>query len=147
MSKINYKTLAGRTQRYIEFTANAAYDNEGAANAKVASLLLLKNRPIAIGYNSLKTHTLQSKYGKNAKAICLHAEIDVIRKSLNHINVDDLSRCTMIIMRAKKNGDWGLAKPCCHSNGTLGCHSALNAFGIKNVIYSTNENGYVEYLN
>jgi pyrimidine deaminase RibD-like protein len=146
-NKFHYKELPVRLQKYIEFTANAAFDHDGIAGAKMACLILLKNRPITIGFNQIKTHTLQAKYGKNSKAICMHAEIDSIRKALNHISPDDLSKVTMIIMRSKKNGDWGMARPCINKYGTgAGCQAAIAAFGIPTVIYSTDDTNYVEYL-
>lgn len=141
---IHISEFSNKMQRYIELTANASYDHIGAASAKIAALVLYKNRPICIGYNSHTTHPLQKKYGKNEHAICVHAEIDAIQKACFHIDREDFNKLTMIVMRSKKNKEWGLAKPCLHHGS--GCQAALKAFNIKNVYYSTDETGYLEKL-
>lgn len=144
MENIHISEFPAKMQRCIDLTANAAYDNGSLAGAKIAAMVLLKNKPICIGFNSRKTHTLQKKYGKNEHAICIHAEIDAIRKACFHVDQEDFGKLTMVVIRSKKNKDWGLAKPCSHEGA--GCQAALAAFGIKNVYYSTDETGILVKL-
>ena len=142
---VDYTTLPKRIQKYIDFCFNEAFNNEGAAKSKIAAIMIYKNRPIAIGYNSMKTHPLQAKFGKNPDAISIHAEIDCIRKSSMILKGDDFKKATMIIMRAKRDRSWGLARPCISSNGQ-GCQMAIAAYGVGTIIYSTDETGKVAYL-
>lgn len=146
MQNIHYQSLSRRLQKYVEFTARAAYDNPGIAGAKIACLLLQKNKPISLGFNSVKTHTLQAQYGKNYQAIHMHAEIDTIRRALNHLSADEISGCTMIIIRCKKNREWGMAKPCTGGVHGSGCQAAIESFGIGKVYYSTDDTGYLGIL-
>jgi len=143
--EIDYRTLSKRLQKYIEFAANESFVHDGSLNSKIVAMLIYKNKPISIGYNSKKSHPLQARFRKNESAIYIHAEIDCIRKASGIISLEALKRSTLIIMRTKRDGTWGLARPCVSSNGQ-GCQMAINFYGIKNVIYSTNETGKVAYL-
>lgn len=112
---------------------------------KMAAAIVQRNRIISVGINSMKTHPLQAKYGKNKHAVFLHAEIAAIKNALREIEVDDFAKCDIYIARIKKERPftkkyvWGLAKPCC------GCERAIAEFGIKRVIY-TCDNGKYEVM-
>lgn len=112
---------------------------------KLAAAIVCRNRIISIGMNSMKTHPLQAKYGKNVHAVFLHAEIAAIKNALREIEVDDFSKCDIYIARIKKEKPfskkfvWGLAKPC------SGCERAIAEFGLKRVIY-TCDNGKYEVI-
>jgi tRNA(Arg) A34 adenosine deaminase TadA len=100
------------------------------AGARVAASLFLGNEIICVGSNSRKTHPLMAKFGKNDKAIYLHAEVDAIKNALQFLDSDELIGTTMYIARAKADGSAGLAKPC------EGCQRALVAFGIEKVYWT-----------
>ena len=142
---VDYTNFSKRMQKYIDFCFNEAYLHDGAAKSKIASLLVFRNKPIAIGYNSMKTHPMQAKFGKNPDAICIHAEIDCIRKASFLLKSEDFKKATMIVMRAKRDGSWGLARPCISKNGQ-GCQMAISVYQIGTVIYSTDYTGKVSYL-
>lgn len=141
----HYTELHPKLQKFVEFTFNSAFTSEGISNQKIAAMILYKNRPISIGFNSAKTHPLQAKFGKNEHAIHVHAEIDAIRKASNFLSESEFAKSTMIVVRATKRRNWGLARPCLHVN-KQGCQSAINEYGIKKVIYSTSVNGMVSIL-
>ena len=109
---------------------------------KFAAAIVFRNRIVSVGMNSMKSHPMAAKYGKNKEAIFLHAEIDSIKNALREIDIDDFSKCDLYICRVKKPKPfskqfvWGLAKPC------PGCERAVVAFGIKRVIYTTDEGDY-----
>lgn len=138
-------TLSRITKRHINLAYNEALHHEGMSSAKVVALITFKNRVISIGYNSEKTHPLQGQYQKNQHAIHIHAEIDAIRKAASILTPEQFTKSTMIIMRVKKNGHWGLSKPCVGIKN-LGCNAAIKAFGIGKVYYSTNATGMMESL-
>jgi len=102
------------------------------ANHRLAAALVHKNSIISIGINKKKTHPFMRDYGKNDEAIYLHAEIDCIVNALRHVSADDISKYSLYVLRAKKNGN-GMAKPC------EGCQRAIAQFGIKDVYYTTDE--------
>lgn len=113
---------------------------------KLAAAIVYRNRIISVGMNSMKSHPLQAKYAKNKEAIYLHAEIAAIKNSLRELNVDDLSKCDIYISRVKKEKPfsnkyvWGLAAPC------SGCRRAIAEFGLRKVVYTTNETGKYEVM-
>lgn len=106
---------------------------------KFAAAIVSRNRIVSIGMNSMKSHPMQAKYGKNPHAIFLHAEIAAIKNALREVEVDDLSKCDIYITRVKKEAPftkkyvWGLAKPC------AGCERAIAEFGLKRVIYTCDD--------
>lgn len=113
---------------------------------KMAAAIVYRNRIISVGMNSMKSHPLQAKYAKNKEAIYLHAEIAAIKNSLRELNVDELSKCDIYISRVKKEKPfsnkyvWGLAAPC------SGCRRAIAEFGLRKVVYTTNETGEYEVM-
>ena len=117
-----------------------AKDLDPAGHAKLVAAIYIKNELIAVGWNQFRTSPLAAKYGKNDKAIYLHAEIHAIKQALRQVSVDQLARgkTTLYICRAKKLAPggkfvWGLSKPC------IGCLRAIIDFGIKRVVYSLDE--------
>lgn len=137
--------LSNRDNRMLQFIRRQAIDTEKAGNARIAAGIAIKGQLISTGRNQLRTHPFQRQWAKNELAIYLHAETCAISNALNHVDKDELRRATLYIHRVKKpasgSKEWidGLAKPC------AGCMSAIVAFGIRKVIYSTNEtNHYVK---
>lgn len=138
--------LSNRDRRIMQFVRRQAIDTEKVSNARIAAGIAIKGTLITTGKNQRRTHPFQKQFAKNDHAIFLHAETCAISNSLNHISKDDLKKATLFIHRVKlpskdsKEYVDGLAKPC------SGCMSAIATFGIKRVIYSTDENGQYEIL-
>lgn len=138
--------MQGRDKRIMQFIRRHAIDGERAYNTKIAAGIAIKGTLISVGRNSKRTHPFAAKYRKHKEAIYLHAEAAAISNALNHIDKDDLRRATLYIHRVKhpdsRSQDWidGLSKPC------EGCMSAIVAFGIRRVIYSTDKTGEFEVL-
>jgi deoxycytidylate deaminase len=115
-------------------------------NAKVSAAIVRNNKIISIGINSKKSHPMQARFGKNEESIYLHAEVAAIRNALREVSVDDLQKMEIYICRVKKPKPfskkyvWGLAKPC------EGCQRAIAEFGLKRVVYTTNETGKYEVM-
>jgi deoxycytidylate deaminase len=133
--------MKNRDLKIMKFVRRIAIDNNGVRKRfKLAAALAHKKTIISIGTNELRTHPLQGKFRKNNDAVFLHAEIAAIANALNHMNKDDLRDSTLYVHRVKRKSslnhkDWidGLAFPC------EGCTSAIISFGIKRVVYSTDE--------
>lgn len=92
---------------------------------RLAAILVTKDGEEYVGFNSRKTHPLAAKFGRNSKSICLHAEIDAIRRGLR--TSSSLEGAKMYVARVGKKDDIRLAKPC------SGCGRAIIAFGIEEV--------------
>jgi len=99
----------------------------------MGAVLAYRNRVVAVGQNSTKSHPLAAKYSKNEKAICLHAEIDAIKNALKVVDVEDLNKMTLYVARVKRTGLIGNAKPC------NGCQRAIETFGIGSVVWTEDE--------
>ena len=109
---------------------------------KFAAAVVYRNKIVSVGMNSMKSHPMAAKYGKNEHAIFLHAEVAAIKNALREIDVDDFSKCDIYITRVKKEKPftkkfvWGLSKPC------PGCERAIAEFGLKRTIYTCDDGDY-----
>jgi deoxycytidylate deaminase len=108
---------------------------EPVRGARIAASVVRKGKVISYGYNHKKSHPFQAKFCKNTHAVFFHAEVHAIKNALQIIDVDDLSKCELYIVRAKRdknNKKWitGLSKPC------SGCQKCIDLFELKNIYYS-----------
>jgi tRNA(Arg) A34 adenosine deaminase TadA len=122
-------------------TFKLAQSVEPVRGARIAAAVVRKGKVIFYGYNHKKTHPFQAKFRKHKNAVFFHAEVHAIKNALKSVDVEDLAKCELYIVRAKRdksNRKWitGLSKPC------SGCQKCIDLFELKNVYYST-EN-YVE---
>lgn len=129
--------INNRDKKYMAFLRRLAINNQ--MKMKLAACLVIRNEIISIGLNSDKSHPLQKKFSKNSDAIFKHAEVDCIINALRHVDQEDLKSATLYVHRVKRQykGDkeWsdGMAEPCC------GCYKAIEHFGIKRTVFSTDE--------
>lgn len=129
----------------LDTLAKVAAANDGS-NIRFAAAIVRGNKIVSVGFNHMKSHPLQAKYCKNEHAIFLHAEIAAIKNALKELSVEDLSKTDLYITRVKKPKSfskkfvWGLARPCC------GCQRAIEEFGIRGVVYTTDEDGTYEVM-
>ena len=108
---------------------------EPVRGARIAASVVRKGKIVSYGYNHKKSHPFQAKFCKNNHAVFFHAEIHAIKNALQIIDVDDLLKCELYIVRAKRDRDnkkWitGLSKPC------SGCQKCIDSFGLKDIYYS-----------
>lgn len=110
--------------------------------AQIVAGIYIRNKQIAIGFNSYKSHPFQARFGKHEESIYLHAETDAIKNALKILDVHDMKKCSLYISRMKwEEGDnskriQGLAKPC------EGCQRAIATFDIENVFYTLDDEGW-----
>ena len=88
---------------------------------KVGCVLVMHGKPVAMGFNRIKSHPRSRKCCKT-----LHAEMDAIISSQT-----DLTGGVAYVYREKFDGSLGLSRPC------LSCYKALSQAGIKKIYYST----------
>jgi tRNA(Arg) A34 adenosine deaminase TadA len=99
-------------------------------SSKHAAAIVYKGQIIILGRNQYKTHPIMIKYGKNDKAIYLHAEIDAIVRCINKYGSNILSKCDLYVLRTDKMNRISSSKPC------EGCQKAVEAFGIRKVFHT-----------
>lgn len=113
---------------------------------KLAAGIVRRNRLLATGVNSYKTHPLMMRFDYRDGQNFLHAEIDAIKNALRIMTQEELEKCDIYIVRVKHpdHGDdsWvhGIAKPC------PGCANALATFNIKRTVFTTDNHGTVEVV-
>lgn len=121
-------------KRFKQTLTDLAIANIGIRNRiKLAAGVVYKNRLVAVGVNSYKSHPLMTKFGKNPEAIYLHAEVDAIKNALRVLSLQELEKSDILVVRVKKDGhDYKtcLAKPC------EGCARAIEAFNLRNLYYT-----------
>jgi hypothetical protein len=120
-----------------------AIDVVPAARAKVAAAVVIKNDVVVFGSNKIRSHPFQLRFGKNDESAYWHAETNAIYNALKRVQVDELTKASLYVVRVKKpaagSRNWilGLAKPC------RGCEFCIETFGLRRVVYSI-EDGYQE---
>lgn len=108
-----------------------ACEGEPVGGARVVAQLT-DGQTSTFGYNQMKSHPFQKRFGKNEDCIYLHAEIDAIKNWFRFNQMNDLTDYELYVMRVKREGAMvtGLAKPC------EGCQRAIATFGISCVYYT-----------
>lgn len=99
-------------------------------SSRHAAAIVYKGQVLSYGLNSLKSHPIMMKFGRNEGAIYLHAEMDAIVKTINIYGVDILKKCDIYVTRIKKDGSVSLSKPC------KGCQRAIEFFKIKRTFHT-----------
>lgn len=114
------------------FYTLVAYAKDGIIirGSSHAAAITYKGKIISIGRNQLKTHPIMKKYGKNDKAIFLHAEIDAILRAAREVGPEFLSKCTLYVLRVTKGGVVSNSCPC------SGCARFIKDMNIKEVVFT-----------
>jgi deoxycytidylate deaminase len=111
---------------------------------KVAAALIYKGRILATGTNQYKTHPLMMTRGYRDDQNWRHAEVDCILNGLRVMSKEQMARCELRVVRAKRpshdSKEWilGLAKPC------PGCSQVIKDHGITNVTWTEDADILVE---
>ena len=116
-------------------TFKLAQSVEPVRGARIAATVVRRGKVISYGYNHKKSHPFQTRFCKNRHAVFFHAEVHAIKNALKSVDVEDLSKCELYIVRAKRNSTnrkWitGMSKPC------SGCQKCIDLFDLKSVYYS-----------
>ena len=110
-------------------------------HARIGCILVYHGTILAKGWNSDKTHTMQSIYNVRRFKNCgnrylpdkQHAELCVIAKT-RYLDID-WSKVHLYIYRELKDGTLAMARPC------KACWSAIEVQGIRHIHYTTDK-GY-----
>ena len=121
--------------KIFDETFKLAQAVEPVRGARIAAAVVRRGKVISYGYNHKKSHPFQTRFCKNRHAVFFHAEVHAIKNALKSVDVEDLSKCELYIVRAKRNSTnrkWitGMSKPC------SGCQKCIDLFDLKSVYYS-----------
>lgn len=94
---------------------------------RIGTVIMIKNRPVAVGFNHSKSHPCMGIKKT-------HAELSAI---LSVKNKNRLKGATMVVFRRRKDGSLGNARPCEH------CQKLLDQYGFSKFIYTT-DGGWCE---
>ena len=125
------------------FNAAKAMSHMSDHRCLVGCVLVMGHKIIGSGYNSnTKCHRVQAEIDqKRHGVVCagkVHAEVDTLIPFLKRRV--DLSNATLYIYRSKRDGTYGLARPC------SGCMEIIKQCGIKKIAYSTDDGFAKEIL-
>jgi deoxycytidylate deaminase len=134
-----------KQEKILDTLFDLAVDHEDNPHrAKLSACLMIRDAPIAWGFNSMKSHPFQAQYSRNEESVYWHAENRTLHNALKRYSKSEIAGSTMLIVRAKKNrpgpkGEWvcGLAHPC------EGCMKSIAEYQIKKVIYTTDTPNYL----
>lgn len=135
-----------KQQKICDNLFTLACDNHNNTRGRLVSAVVYKNQIISYGFNSKKSHPFVIPFQKNEDAIYLHAETDAIKNALKRVSVEQLSKCDLYVIRAKQKSPsdktmiYGMSKPC------KGCSKCISTFGLRSVIYSTDEGELVKVM-
>ena len=110
----------------------------GYSAVKIGCIVTYRGTVLARGYNSNKSHTVQSIYNcfryddKNLNHYyhaSLHAEIQALNK-IKYLDID-FSKVEVYVYREFKRGGTAMARPC------ASCMEFIKDLGIRNIYYST----------
>lgn len=133
-------------ERILEMLTRLAIESDGVANGRVrmAAGIVYRKHLIASGVNQMKTHPMMMpENGYREGQIYLHAETDAIKNALKLITQEQLSRCSLYVVRVKRphigSKQWvhGLAKPC------PGCTRTIASFGISDIHWTQDNHEYI----
>ena len=110
---------------------------------KLGCVLVFGKQIVSVAHNCQKTHPMQKKYNqfRNLRGNVIHkahAEVLCLNKARKQ-NID-FSNTTLYVFRKHKDETWAMARPC------EGCFQFIKELGIKKVVYSTNGNFAIEYV-
>ena len=106
-------------------------------SARIGCVAVYKGSVLARGFNSDKTHTIQSRYnvmrykdiGNRYLPSKIHGELAVLQK-IKYLDID-FSRVHIYVYRELKDGTMAMARPC------PACMTAIKEMGIKHIHYTT----------
>lgn len=125
--------MTQRQTKILNMLREQSINNESVDGSKHAAAVVIKNKIVGVGVNSYKSHPFANKYSAREGAIYFHAETSAIYDALRYVSKDELKKATLYVARVNKNGDDAMSKPC------SGCSRCIEDFGIRNVVYTTEE--------
>lgn len=100
---------------------------------RIGSVLFQGSTVLETGTNQLRHQSaIRTGHWPNS----LHSEMDIVSKLVRAGRMKQLKGASMLVLRLKRDGSYGLALPCNN------CFSVLQSVGIKRIIFSTDDNNF-----
>lgn len=120
---------------YLKYAKNISKFSDHP-RVNIGAVVVNKHKVVGSGYNSnTKTVPVQAKLDKEEfKCECcgkIHAETMALLPFLK--SNEDMSRATVYIYRQKKDGSYGMSRPC------VRCMKIIKSLGIKKIVYTTDD--------
>lgn len=112
--------------KYFKLCEKLSYKSNHSQH-RLGCVIVKKNRIVGLGFNSNKTSPHSPDKFKT-----IHAEFDAICG----ISPNDLKDSTAYILRIRKDGSYGMSKPC------ETCLLILKHCGVERICYTTQAGGY-----
>lgn len=126
--------LSNTDSRFFKYALGACYTSN-SLRARVGCALASGSRLITTASNMLRSHPIQCDYNFRREFPVerhnIHAEISALMK-IRHREYKNLK---IYVIRIRKDGTIGMARPC------KACMEALRDYGVKTVFYTTNKEG------
>ena len=137
--------MNSRDKRYYSLAEKASSFSD-YKKCHIGCIAVYKNKIIAVGYNTNKTHPIQqhyNKYRENNNIGCfaakLHAEINCLN-SIRHLDIN-FQKVKLYIFRTRFDREFGMCRPC------PSCMAAIKDLGIKHIYYTSNDGYSYECIN
>lgn len=127
-----------KTSKVFKLLKILAEDADKVASSRHAACIMYRGDIIAFGVNKIKSHPFAARFSKNSEAIYFHAETSAIYNALKKIDVDELKKCKLFVLRIKSDGSIGSSCPC------PGCARAIATFNIP-VVYHSNDGDIMDF--
>lgn len=133
-----HKGIINNREKQGIILAREAFKCSPYQKIKIGATIMLKKRPLGIGFNQKKTHPKQQKYNALRDEFnpvwkgYLHAEMDALRK----VEGEDLKDAVIYVYRELHDGTLGICRPC------KACMEAIKKAGIRTIVY-TNWDGNI----
>ena len=129
--------LLNINNRYFQMAKNAATFSDYYKQHHLGCVMIYKNKPLAISWNTLKTNPVQKMYNKyrnfpfeTKNDGAAHAEMAALIKTKDMDNIE-WNKVKVYIYREHKDGTSAIACPC------PACEKAMRDRGIKHIYYTT----------
>ena len=96
-----------KQKSFFQLARNVSFHSKH--RVRVGAVIVKNGKPISVGFNKLKTHTMYKKvnHPKSAYIRSLHAEMAALISART-----DLRGAVIYVYRERKDGSVGTAKPC-----------------------------------
>ena len=119
-------------------------DVEPVDGSRHAAAVMKRGVIYGSGVNIAKTDPMQQRFCSTEGKAFIHAEMLAIKRAISQLRTNDLSDCTLVVVRSKYNHNkenvLGNSKPC------EACQAAIEHHGIRRTIYSLDD-GYGVLVN
>ena len=111
--------MTKKSKRIFNILKVLAQSSEGVKNSNHTAAILYRGKIIAFGWNHTKTHPFQKQYSRRPEECFFHAEIHAIHNALKKLELRELEKSTLYVLRLKNNGEVSNSCPC------TGCRIAI----------------------